>query len=317
MAKKRYYAWTAPGGSGICETWDECRAAISGYRHVKHQGFATYEEAWHFAYPGIPMPSDNPLILDEPMLTANGRNGTAMPADNHTALISSYFAISPSVNDFCLKHDFNHLSDRQKMAVQSIDGKTLLFAVPGSGKTTVIIARTGYMVYSRKIDPKSIISLTFTKAAANEMLTRFKDRFKTDLSPDFRTIHSLCYSIILPMLRRSGFSYPSHLLGAEDEDEGKAEGEKRLTPTHIYRMLFKRLYCNIHDFETAMETAQCIITGIKNSVMYPRDYENKTIKLEGTEILVSQLFQDYRQLLEEYDCMDYDDLLCVGTIKTL
>ena len=38
------------------------------------------------------------------------------------------------------------LNEQQKSAVQSIDGPVLLLAVPGSGKTTVLVARLGYMI---------------------------------------------------------------------------------------------------------------------------------------------------------------------------
>ena len=214
--------------------------------------------------------------------------------------------VSEEVNQYCSTYGFERLSDRQRMAVQSVDGKTLLFAVPGSGKTTVIIARTGFMVYSRKSDPNSIISLTFTKAAANEMVTRYKDHFKTENVPDFRTIHSLCFSIILPRLRRSGYSCPPHLLGIE---EGLEDEEKPLTPTAVYRALFKAIKHRPTDFESAMEAVQCVITGIKNSVMQPDEYEHKCIKIDGVELSVSLLFNTYQQIMRDLNCMDFDDLL--------
>ena len=206
MAKKKFYAWIAPGGAGIHETWEECQAACSGFKHERHKGFATYEEAWHFAYPDKPFPTPTDEI---PAGTLSGEtpadtireDEVISPSQPIIPFTSADIPISEEVNQYCSTYGFEKLSDRQRMAVQSVDGKTLLFAVPGSGKTTVIIARTGFMVYSRKIDPNSIISLTFTKAAANEMVTRYKDHFKTENVPDFRTIHSLCFSIILVRLR--------------------------------------------------------------------------------------------------------------------
>ena len=41
-----------------------------------------------------------------------------------------------------------------------------------------------------------------------------------------------------------------------------------------YRALFKAIKHQPTDFESAMETVQCIITGIKNSVMQPGEYEH-------------------------------------------
>ena len=50
-----------------------------------------------------------------------------------------------NINDFCNKYNIN-LNSQQKEAVESVNGQTLLLAVPGSGKTTVIITRVGYMI---------------------------------------------------------------------------------------------------------------------------------------------------------------------------
>ena len=311
MAKKNFYAWIAPGGAGIYQTWEECKAAFSGFKREQHKGFATYEEAWHFAYPDKPFPTptdENPADTpsDEPPANSSREDEVISPSLPIMPFTSTDIPISEEVNQYCSTYGFEKLSDRQRMAVQSVGGKTLLFAVPGSGKTTVIIARTGFMVYSRKIDPNSIISLTFTKAAANEMVSRYKDHFKTENTPDFRTIHSLCFSIILPRLRKSGYGCPPHLLGIE---EGLEDEEKPLTPTAVYNALFKAIKHKPTDFESAMEAVQCIITGIKNSIMQPGEYEHKTIKIDGVDLSVSLLFNTYQQIMRDLDCMDFDDLL--------
>ena len=45
------------------------------------------------------------------------------------------------------------LNEQQKSAVQSVDGPVLLLAVPGSGKTTVLVTRLGYMIYCKGMNP--------------------------------------------------------------------------------------------------------------------------------------------------------------------
>ena len=45
--------------------------------------------------------------------------------------------------EFAAKY-LTHLNPQQKKAVQTVDGATLLLAVPGSGKTTVLVTRLGY-----------------------------------------------------------------------------------------------------------------------------------------------------------------------------
>lgn len=56
---------------------------------------------------------------------------------------------------------------QQREAVQAVNGPVLLLAVPGSGKTTVLVARLGYMIYCHKINPSNILTLTYTVAATN------------------------------------------------------------------------------------------------------------------------------------------------------
>ena len=46
-----------------------------------------------------------------------------------------------------------NLTSQQLAAVQSVDNPTLLLAVPGSGKTTVLVTRLGYMIFCRGIAP--------------------------------------------------------------------------------------------------------------------------------------------------------------------
>ena len=61
------------------------------------------------------------------------------------------------------------LNAQQKSAVQSVNGPVLLLAVPGSGKTTVLVTRLGYMIYCKGIDPEKILTVTYTVAATKDM----------------------------------------------------------------------------------------------------------------------------------------------------
>ena len=52
------------------------------------------------------------------------------------------------------------LNPQQAAAVQATDGPVLLLAVPGSGKTTTLVARLGYMVLAKQIPPERILTMT-------------------------------------------------------------------------------------------------------------------------------------------------------------
>ena len=89
------------------------------------------------------------------------------------------------------------IRDRLK-AVQSVQNPTLLLAVPGSGKTTVLVTRLGYMIYCLGIEPESILTITYTVAATNYMRQRFETMFGEQLAArlEFRTINGICSKII-------------------------------------------------------------------------------------------------------------------------
>ncbi|MBR2258011.1 MAG: ATP-dependent helicase [Blautia sp.] len=98
------------------------------------------------------------------------------------------------------------LNDQQKEAVCAADQFLLLLAVPGSGKTTVLVARLGYMILCRDIAADRILVLTYTVAAAQEMKERFVRFFSwAEIpSPEFRTINGVCAKVILAYGRKIG-----------------------------------------------------------------------------------------------------------------
>lgn len=90
------------------------------------------------------------------------------------------------------------LNARQREAVQSVDGAVLLLAVPGSGKTTVLVTRLGYMIYCRGISPENILTVTYTVAATRDMRRRFASYFGEEMAErlEFRTINGICARIL-------------------------------------------------------------------------------------------------------------------------
>ena len=88
------------------------------------------------------------------------------------------------------------LNAQQQEAAKRIQGETLLLAVPGSGKTTVIISRLGYMIKALNIDPQTILTLTFSRAGTRDLKHRYIQYFGTDENPSFSTIHSFSLKII-------------------------------------------------------------------------------------------------------------------------
>lgn len=98
------------------------------------------------------------------------------------------------------------LNPEQQAAVDCRDPKILCLASAGCGKTKTMLARIERLVNEGE-DPKRILAITFTNAAAFEMKERYKFIPNIDVSkgvPEFRTFHSFCYSLIIkdPAIRK-------------------------------------------------------------------------------------------------------------------
>ncbi len=220
-------------------------------------------------------------------------------------------SVSQRVNDYCNQHDkFEKLSEDQRRAVQAIDGKYLLFAVPGSGKTTVMIARAGFMVHVCGIPASRLMNMTFTRAAAKEMREKYRSCFPTDDEgsiPDFRTIHSFCMCIVIPRLRRAGFICPHHVV---DEDlNDKTKEKKEYVQRAIIAQILKKHGVRKASDESTQDIALTAFSCVKNHRMNKKEYSQYKLRIEKQEFPVAVLFEEYQQKLLELDCMDYDDML--------
>ena len=98
------------------------------------------------------------------------------------------------------------LNPQQEAAVRQVDGPVLLLAVPGSGKTTVLVTRLGYMIYCKGIRPENILTVTYTVAATRDMKARFVRIFGEEQADKltFRTINGLCAVAIHHYARTKG-----------------------------------------------------------------------------------------------------------------
>ena len=85
----------------------------------------------------------------------------------------------------------------QIRAIAHLSGPMMVLAGPGSGKTSVIVERTAYMINEGKISASSILVVTFSRAAAVEMKERFLKFVNRDRSEvTFGTFHGIFYGIL-------------------------------------------------------------------------------------------------------------------------
>ncbi|MFZ4772810.1 MAG: ATP-dependent helicase [Chlamydiia bacterium] len=112
------------------------------------------------------------------------------------------------------------LNKEQKLAVETTDGKVLVLAGAGSGKTSVLIQRIAFLVQDRKVLPSKILGLTFTNKAALEMRHRLARFIPPAVAKQVQlsTFHSFCYQLLRKEIHRLGYTKNFTLV---DESEAK------------------------------------------------------------------------------------------------
>ena len=182
------------------------------------------------------------------------------------------------------------LNKQQERALLAVEGSNLLLAVPGSGKTTVLVERLGHMVINKNIPPQSILAITYNTAATEEMESRFSAQFGEQYGKriDFRTINSLALKVYSDYCRKT--NRPQRKL-IQDEERRRLLGE-----------VFKQ-----HNDDYAAENdileLSSAITYIKNMML-----EKEQIHEMETEYPhLNVMYESYQKSLKDNYQMDFDD----------
>ena len=181
------------------------------------------------------------------------------------------------------------LNDPQRHAATTIDGPLLILAGAGTGKTRVITVRIAYML-AQKIDPNSILAVTFTNKAANEMRERLAGMVDKDVAKKvtMSTFHALCVRILRTDIEKLGYKKNFTIY-----DEGDQTGliKKIITKTAA---IGEKLEPNV---------AKSLISKAKNNG-WNAPQDEKT--------LLGSVFARYQVELKQLNAVDFDDLLLLG-----
>ena len=185
------------------------------------------------------------------------------------------------------------LNDPQRHAATTIEGPLLILAGAGTGKTRVITVRIAYML-AQKIDPNSILAVTFTNKAANEMRERLAGMVDPDVAKKvtMSTFHALCVRILRTDIEKLGYKKNFTIY-----DEGDQNGliKKIITKTAA---IGEKLEPNV---------AKSLISKAKNNG-WNAPQDEKT--------LLGSVFARYQVELKQLNAVDFDDLLLL-TVKLL
>lgn len=190
---------------------------------------------------------------------------------------------------FRKKYDI-HLNKQQERAVQAVEGSNLLLAVPGSGKTTVLITRIGHMIINKGIVPESILAVTYNKAAQIEMKSRFAKRFGKHLSDrvEFSTINALCNRIYSSWCNTRGKSIRNIIENQEKRS--------------IIIDLLKK-YSDEFPSENDVLELLATFTYIKNMGLET----DQILEVESEIPHLNEMYEEYNKYLKANQKMDFDD----------
>jgi len=193
-----------------------------------------------------------------------------------------------------------HLNSQQQAAALHYKGPGAVLAVPGSGKTTVLITRTANLIINHGIRPENILTITFNRAAILDMQSRFHSIFGNDLPPmNFSTIHAFALSVIKSHCRKYGKQI--RIIEGERPEESKSR-------------ILKAIYREVNgEFpgEDKLEELSRWIGYIKN-MMLEGAPEKGTPERDKLDIKVDgfkDIFEKYEAFKKEKGFVDFDDML--------
>ena len=183
------------------------------------------------------------------------------------------------------------LSKIQLDAVRVTEGPALIIAGPGSGKTTVLTNRIKFLIEEHKVAPEEILVITFSKAAALEMRTRFYSMCEDSFYPvTFGTFHSVFFQII-----HTQYHYnTSHILTLQKKRE-------------LMRLALKR--SRIIDYPEN----ELVDTLLKEVAYYKNTNESADFKSD-TNInrdMWLMAYRQYRDLQIAENKIDFEDMLLI------
>lgn len=125
--------------------------------------------------------------------------------------------------------------DEEQLAAALTDGKVLVAAGAGAGKSTTLVARIDYLVKDKKVNPSRILACSFNKKAADELKSKIAKKLGGQDSVNVGTMHSLFYRFIVGDKQNAGFGTPEEqaMLQSPRLIAPPKKGAKTVSPTTL------------------------------------------------------------------------------------
>jgi DNA helicase II / ATP-dependent DNA helicase PcrA len=189
--------------------------------------------------------------------------------------------------------DFKKLNPDQQKAVEYTGAAQMIVAGAGSGKTKVLTYKVAYLL-KHSYKPESVLALTFTNKAANEM----KERIIELVGKKAESIWmGTFYSIFAKILRTEAknIDYKPNFSIYDTEDS--------------YSLVSNiMINFNIEIEGLTVNSVRHRISFLKNHMIMPAEYKKKYMKSFRDE-KIAEIYDEYQKRLVANNSMDFEDLL--------
>ena len=190
-------------------------------------------------------------------------------------------------------------TSQQVDAIKHFEGPALILAVPGSGKTTVLLNRILNLIKNHNIDSSEIISITFSKSQGIDMEKRFlaqNPEFRGKIT--FKTIHAFCYEIVRNYMKLKNIK--------KTLIEGNNEFNRILILKRVY---YQKNYKKLSDEE--INDFFSIYDFTKNKMYDFEGYLRKNHFISNRSLML-KLYNLYDEIKIQNNFMDFNDLLILA-----
>lgn len=182
------------------------------------------------------------------------------------------------------------LNKRQCEAVFTTEGPVLVLAGAGTGKTRVITYRIAHLIIDKEVNSSSILAVTFTNKAAEEMKSRLIDLIGDKCSDIWMgTFHAICLKILKREASKIGLATSFAVVDQED----------RLA---VIKQIVSEL--NIDSSEYKPKQYMNTISAFKNTEEYVDNEEPKEYFYKFQEV-----YKKYQESLDAQRLIDFDDMI--------
>ena len=187
-----------------------------------------------------------------------------------------------------------HLNPQQLEAAEAIDGPILILAGAGSGKTRVITYRIVHLIENLGVRPESILAVTFTNKAADQMKARVRAQLRGPRSADawISTFHSLCVRLLRREIEVLGYGSQFTIYDSDDQ-------------LQVVRSAMKDL--SLDGKVVTPRVVQSRISAAKNQRTSPDKMTEDAWQPDWEQ--TAKVYGEYEKRLRKANALDFDDLL--------